>query len=662
MPNAPAEERSFLNSESGKRIELVSTLGEGGQGKVYRVGGDDQLLAKVYKEQEGKVDRVARLKALRALDRDRLHQVAAWPLETLEDDKGETVGFLMENLKGWAPLHKVYQIKSRLTLLPEADFSFLVRIARNLATCIHYLHDAGLVVGDLNESNVLVSGNAMVKVIDSDSIQVEAEGKLYTCDVGRPELIAPELQGHSLASRKRLPEEDRFSLAVLLFQTLAFGRHPYAGRPKGSEEISLETAIEHRLYVYQKGGNRRLEAPPGLRLEFLSEEVKGLFERAFCGEPSDRPTAMEWIVALEKMEEALEPCPQTVSHRSIPSTECPWCRLEREWRIVLFGAERKIARVSNDFDPSDIWGQIESLAVPQTYELPPPLTVESVEPSTDVLRKLQGKFLLFGVLVVFALCMGAALLAVRQMLLGGGALAAVFGGALVAVLGTVIVQRRALKKARQDFEPVFEEYRQLKAEWERRAATEIFEEKRREIREAIQRIDAIDEYRESRYQAELRQLYQYELERFLRKYSITVADVGTASKSLLSRLNDNGVKSAADLDETDLVEVHRVTGPVMKDLMAWRHSLEETFWATSPYRLSAAHMQQIDRDIANQMEAYRRQVLRGRKDLNELSEDLIDRQRYLGPQIHEAHFKATEAAKAYKALLLANNSTIPTWE
>ncbi len=361
MSRADALDAVQVFDRDGSPVVLTTRLGEGGQGKVYRMAEGEHLLAKIYKDAEDLSNKLARLQALLSLDSPRLQQVAAWPMRPLQDAQGQTVGFVMENLRGWVPLHKVYQLKSRLNLIPDSDFGFLVRVARNLATCVHYMHDSGIVVGDLNESNVFVSGNALVKLIDADSVQIQHDGVLFTCDVGRPELIAPELQGHSLSKRRRTEEEDRFALAVLIFQTLTFGRHPFAGRPRGSEEITLESAIEHRLFVYHSKGNSRMTPPPGLDLHFLNSEIRGMFDRAFGGEPWERPSAKEWFDALERFEKSLEPCEATDSHKFVKGdgAACPWCRLEDEWRIALFGAERKIPKLGPELDLEKVWAEIE---------------------------------------------------------------------------------------------------------------------------------------------------------------------------------------------------------------------------------------------------------------------------------------------------------------
>src|SRR5436305_1951244 len=93
------------------------------------------------------------------------------------------------------------------------------------------LHSRDYVVGDVNESNILVADTALITVVDTDSFQVrDPDGKtVFHCPVAKPEFTPPELQGRQLHDVDRVPAHDRFGLAVLIFQLLMEGTHPFAG-------------------------------------------------------------------------------------------------------------------------------------------------------------------------------------------------------------------------------------------------------------------------------------------------------------------------------------------------------------------------------------------------------------------------------------------------
>jgi DNA-binding helix-hairpin-helix protein with protein kinase domain len=70
------------------------------------------------------------------------------------------------------PLLQVFNPRLRAKTLPSFNRRYLHRTARNLAAAMRALHESEYVVGDLNESNVMVTPSALVTLIDTDSFQV----------------------------------------------------------------------------------------------------------------------------------------------------------------------------------------------------------------------------------------------------------------------------------------------------------------------------------------------------------------------------------------------------------------------------------------------------------------------------------------------------------
>ena len=106
-------------------------------------------------------------------------------------------------------------------LLPSFNRRYLHRTARNLAAALRALHESDYVIGDLNESNVMVTPSALVTVIDADSFQVLRR-------VGNFGLALKWIDGSDLKSADGTPgdvfsSESRvvFSVATTLPFTLA---------------------------------------------------------------------------------------------------------------------------------------------------------------------------------------------------------------------------------------------------------------------------------------------------------------------------------------------------------------------------------------------------------------------------------------------------------
>ncbi len=241
-------------------------LGAGGQARVYALRGNGTWVAKVYHRPPEEMERKLRVMldhppAEAALRSGR--PGLAWPVDLLRDRTGRHVGVLLPRVEGMHRVFELYNPASRRRLHPLCHYGLLHEAAGNLAAAFHSLHAAGYVVGDVNESNVLVDAEGRVTLIDTDSFQVTdpATGAVYRCPVGRPEFTPRELRGRSLAEVDRAPHHDRFGLAVLVFEMLMEGTHPFAGRFEGAgDPPSLQERIAEGHFPYAR--HTRVPYPP----------------------------------------------------------------------------------------------------------------------------------------------------------------------------------------------------------------------------------------------------------------------------------------------------------------------------------------------------------------------------------------------------------------
>ncbi len=238
--------------------------------------------------------------------------LASSPFHSIRDrPSGAFRGFTMRAVAEHQPIHFLTAPKTRKVHFPTADYRFLVRVAANTARAIAEVHAMGCTVGDINHSGILVSSKATVSLIDADSFQLDANGRLYPCLVGVPDYTPPELQGSSLAGVRRTIEHDHFGLAVTIFQLLFMGRHPYAGETSDAT-LSLEALIARNQFAFSRQRVTGSRPPKGvLTLDAFSDDMAAAFERAFRLSSADRPTAANWIGHLEKLERELSRCSTT---------------------------------------------------------------------------------------------------------------------------------------------------------------------------------------------------------------------------------------------------------------------------------------------------------------------------------------------------------------
>lgn len=327
----------------GQRILLDTNapLGAGGEARIYAVPPDETFAAKIYhKPNDETARKLGVMLANPPEDAAASEQLLiAWPVDLLRtlDIQRRVVGYLMPRVSGMHPLFEFYNPLTRRQQHPLSNTLYLHRTARNLAAAVRALHARGYVIGDINESNILVTDTALVTLVDTDSFQVRdpQSGAVYRCPVGKPEFTPPELQGKTFVQMDRTPEHDLFGLAVLIFLLLMEGTHPFAGVYQGADEPpSYDARILAGHFPY---GSRRAPykpmpaAPP---FEMLHPTLRQLFRRCFedgHANPQARPDAQTWQTALAEAEAALVTCAANAQHRyGDHLSVCPWCERTKQ--------------------------------------------------------------------------------------------------------------------------------------------------------------------------------------------------------------------------------------------------------------------------------------------------------------------------------------------
>ena len=318
-------------------LTLGDPVGRGGEATVYKVPQRPASLVKLYHgaPREGYDLKLAWMQAHPPDEPSPVlnHASIAWPKALLYDDRGALVGYEMVHVHNAVPLLMVFNPRSRAKVLPAFNRKYLHRTARNLAAALGALHASNYIVGDINESNIMVTPSALVTMIDADSFQVQrrigAKPVLHPCPVGKPEYTPPELQGKTFAEVPRQPEHDRFGLAVLIFQLLMDGNHPFRAQwLAGGDPPPVEDRIRDGHWPYARRPGLPI-APPrhAPALDTLHPDLVALVRQCFVdghARPAARPTPEAWERAISGAEKALTQCKHGHYHgRHL--RQCPDC-------------------------------------------------------------------------------------------------------------------------------------------------------------------------------------------------------------------------------------------------------------------------------------------------------------------------------------------------
>jgi len=329
---------------TGQPLILGNRLASGGEGSIFEISQAARQVAKIYSKPT--TERAAKLQAMIASPPSNPtyhqgHVSIAWPTDRILNVIPSCVGFVMPRIDPAhsVPLLKLYHPADRQQTAPGFTWLYLIRTASNLASSIAALHAGGYVVGDLNESNVLVTDTALTTLVDCDSMQVPAAGKIFRCTVGKPDYTPPELQGLDFSQFDRTSHHDDFALAVLIFLLLMEGVHPFDGVWHGGGlDPTREQKIRTGAWPYTDANSNSVTPPPlALSFGILPMRLQGLMKRCFVDgarNPAMRPQASEWHVALRDTEQHLQRCGTNPQHLySQHLSACPWCARMAQYHV-----------------------------------------------------------------------------------------------------------------------------------------------------------------------------------------------------------------------------------------------------------------------------------------------------------------------------------------
>ena len=578
----------------GKPIRLDKRIGKGGEGEVYTLADHSGFAVKYYTLKD-LASREAKILAMVRAKLAEQFKLVAFPTATVADQNKRFAGFIMRLVSNCKPLHELYAPASRKHHFPAADYRFITRSALNITRAIAQVHDSGCVVGDINHSGVLVSQQAMAALIDADSFQITEGDIRHLCKVGVPEYTPPELQGQKLDSIVRTPNHDNFGLAIVIFQLLFMGRHPFSGRFNGQGDMPMEKAIGEFRFAYSLKRDTGMSSPPGASdLRDIPPWLADMFEQAFAPTSRDqRPTAAQWAIALERFESTLIKCTTNgLHHHSNAAKSCPWCDMEQNIGLVLFipDATKFTAHVftGGKFDAEVLWRQIEALNLQGLVNLPPPWGQVSgrISPEVKLVRKNRKLFYIKR----FAIVAGAILLVILNPL------------SFLYFIGAAIICWFVNEATNKEIQPFQEKFRNTTEEWDNavthwRASLNLppLAERYANVYAWKQEYQGLTGEHAGLTNEIARIHKEHQLEDYLEGFDIAgeiakgrlkVNGLGRGKQAALVSYN---IETFADVNEDDCLAVPGIGNAITSGLVAYRQKLCANFRPSS--QMSAAEKQ-----------------------------------------------------------------------
>jgi DNA-binding helix-hairpin-helix protein with protein kinase domain len=603
-------------------VALGKEVGSGGEGAVYEVRNKPELVAKVY---HAPVDgtKAAKLLAMSQASSPDLLKVAAWPLDVLRVARdGRICGLLMPRIKHAREAHILYGPKQRQAEFPKADWSFLIWVARNAAAAVDTVHRAGHVIGDVNQKCFLVASNATVSLIDCDSFQITRSGRRFPCVVGVPEFTPPELHGQRFEIVERSTNHDAFGLAVLIFHLLFMGRHPFVGRFQGHGEMPLDRAIRELRFAYSQSAATRQVVPPPhtLPLSATSFPVASLFERAFgqAGLRGHRPTAREWIQALEVLGKELTVCAVDKGHKYIRSLpRCPWCEIERSGGPAFFLTVAPTLHKDNGrFDLQSILSAI-SHASPPPPVLPSttspgtlPQVTAKPAPAAFATRRSLGTLCYWLVAVSLVAMFNVEVPGPLLVISIGLAIAGAWLKSNPAWEAERASRKAALDAAESQWKGVVDA-----SQRETRATLEAFQAKQRELQRLAEEYRQLQERAKKERGSLNRRREELQKRAFLDRHYVRDAKLPRIGSELKATLVSEGFETAADIDAT-VLNVAGIGQARYATLMAWRDGVERQFRFDPTAGVNPADVKAVEHKFMIRRTEIERTLLRGKAELD----------------------------------------------
>ena len=328
-----------------RTLVLGKLIKSGGAGSVYLLPGAPAQVAKLYHPHLDRAANRRKLEAMLELSPELPDQVEngkryvqiAWPQAAVFDGQGGFAGFVMPllDMAQTAELEQIMQERQARAAGLPTGLGPKLTLAANLAAVIDALHQQQHYVVDLKPVNLRFYRDSLyIAMLDCDGFSIQGHAERFPAEQFTADYLAPEFQRKGMPAGTELAQ-DRFALAVIIFQLLNFGIHPYSGRP-GNAQVATDIPGRIRDGCYAYGVKRHKQLAPNATSghALMPPELRAMFDRAFSSSPQpQRPSAADWAQLLRGFAQRsggkLVVCAVNSEHQHFAGQGCAACARDK---------------------------------------------------------------------------------------------------------------------------------------------------------------------------------------------------------------------------------------------------------------------------------------------------------------------------------------------
>ncbi len=333
--------------------DTPSTIGE--NSILYNVVDNEKIIVKIYYHNKLSIQLENRMKfMMQYKPQMNLMNNIAWPLDLIYNND-KFCGYVMPKLNFDTKLCDLFKHDPFKNTVSQQKKVF---IAQSICRIISEIQNIGYIFGDLNPGDIGIDTktcNVAFFGVDKYHIVInKSENNSYRCISCAEGYAAPELlhkcnnfihsypvfrnQVYELLPLDTFTKStDSFALSVIIFQLLENGYYPYGKKEiKFCNSVTAPGSIDNEVYkdnyCFRFGNIQYTQAL--FPIELLSAQIAFLFARAFehgRSDPTQRPSASEWINALQGYSNSLISCSKNSMHQHRSDLqECPYCKADDE--------------------------------------------------------------------------------------------------------------------------------------------------------------------------------------------------------------------------------------------------------------------------------------------------------------------------------------------